>query len=394
MRAAGIVWAMVAVAALVGLWRTGVVAARSPGPAVGAPGSPLVAVIDLPVSASLDDTAIRLDVTPVNLNADPLQRFGRSLVPYVDAWRFQNVTIPRGATIISATLRLTPAGWQTGVPIPVVLRGEAADHAANFADNQPLAHLRPYTTANVAWSLAYTPTAPFLTPNLAPVLQEIIGRPGWNSGQALALLATSVGASRAYVDLKSYDFGSEAAARLSISYQVASGTPTATPPVTATPSPTPTATATPGLNLGQALPLECWQPVSSTNSGPLSQIDRYACRPDWLESGPERVFALGLLAGEPLVAELVNLPPNADLDLFLLTGALPQTCQAYGDSGLSYTASSTGVVYLVVDGYNGAVAPFDLLARCPDRPVPTPTPRATGTPQPPPRQYLPFAPRA
>ncbi|QLQ05307.1 MAG: hypothetical protein HZY76_03815 [Anaerolineae bacterium] len=59
-------------------------------------GVALVAVIDLPVSASLDDTAIRLDVTPVNLNADPLQRFGRSLVPYVDAWRFQNVTIPGG----------------------------------------------------------------------------------------------------------------------------------------------------------------------------------------------------------------------------------------------------------------------------------------------------------
>ncbi len=377
-------------AVLASLWMAGVVAARSPAPDAAAPPVPLATVISLPVSASLDDTAIRLDVIPANLNTDPLQRFGRSVVPYVDAWRFQNVPIPQGATIVSATLRLVPAGWQTGVPIPVLIRGEAADNAANFASNQPLAHLRPYTVASVTWSLTYTPTAPFFTPDLAPVLQEIVSRPGWSSGQALVLHATSIGGTRAYLDLESYDFQPDAAAQLSLSYQLTTGTPTATPLVTATPSPTPTPTATPGLNLGQALPIECWQRVSGSNAGLISQIDRYPCRPDWLESGPERVYAMGLLAGEPLVAELMNLPPTADLDLFLLTGALPQTCQAYGDNSLTYTASSTGVVYLVVDGYNGAVAPFELLARCPARPTPSPTPISTTLPPPTPRAHLPF----
>lgn len=385
-----ILWASFIVTALASLWVTGAVAARSPGPPAAAPGMPLATVVSLPVSASLDDTAIRLDVVPANLNTDPLQRFGRSVVPYVDAWRFQNVPVPQGATIISATLRLVPAGWQTGVPVPVILRGQAADDAANFADNQPLAHLRPHTVAGVTWSLTYTPTAPFFSPDLAPVLQEIVNRPGWNSGQALVLLATSIGTTRAYLDLESYDFQPDTAAQLSLSYQLTSGTPTPTPRVTATPSPTPTATATPGLNLGQALPLECWQPVSGSNAGLLSQIDHYACRPDWLESGPERVYAIGLLVGEPLVAELMNVAPDADLDLFLLTGALPQTCQAYGDTSLAYTASSTGVIYLVVDGYEGAVGSFELLARCPARPTPSPTPFATISPQLTPRAHLPY----
>ncbi len=389
-RVGWVLWIILTGMVLASLWVTAIVGTASPAPAAAAQGVPLATVVNLPVSTSLDDTAIKLDVIPANLHSDPLQRFGRSVVPYVDGWRFQAVPIPRGATIVSATLRLVPAGWQTGVPIPVILRGEATDNAANFADNQPLAHLRPHTVANVAWTLTYTPSAPFLSPNLAPVVQEIVNRPGWNSGQALVLLATSIGTTRAYLDVESYDFQPDVAAQLSVGYQLTSGTPTSTPLVTATPTPTPTATATPGLNLGQALPLECWQPVSGSNSGPLSQIDRYDCRPDWLESGPERVYAMGLLAGEPLVAELMNLAPGADLDLFLLTGPLPSTCQAYGDNSLAYTAGSTGVIYLVVDGYNGAVGSFDLMARCPARPTPSPTPQSTLSPQPTPRAHLPF----
>lgn len=380
-------------AAMASLWLAGTVTTRGAAPAAAAQGMLRATTIDVPVIASLDDTAIKLDTVPANLNTEPLQRFGRSAVPYVDAWRFQMVAIPQSATIVSATLRLVPAGWQTGVPIVVLVRGEAADNAANFANTQPLAHLRPHTAANVVWTLTYTPTAPFLSPDLAPVLQEIVNRPGWNSGQALTLMAISNSGTRAYLDLFSYDFQPAKAARLSVSYLPGGGTQTPTPQVTTTPSPTPTATATPGLNLGQALPLECWQRVSGSNTGFLSQIDHYGCRPDWLESGPERVYSLGLLAGEPLIAELTNVSPAADLDLFLLTSALPDTCQAYGDSSLSYTASSTGVVYLVVDGYDGSVGSFDLLARCPARPTPSPTPLSSVTPLPAVRTHLPFVSR-
>ncbi|MGB4980105.1 MAG: hypothetical protein WBR35_25475, partial [Anaerolineae bacterium] len=161
-------------------------------------------------------------------------------------------------------------------------------------------------------------------------------------------------------------------------------TPTATP--TATPSATATPTATPGLDLSLATPIECWQQVSDANLGAASQISQYACRPDWLESGPERVYALSLDAGEPLQLELTYPPQGPDLDIFLLSGALPSMCQAYGDRFLSHTANSAGLYYLVVDGYQGAIGSFELNVACPARPTPTPV----ATPTPGVRGFLPW----
>ncbi|MFZ1405161.1 MAG: hypothetical protein WAW03_18870, partial [Anaerolineae bacterium] len=168
--------------------------------------APQATVVNMEVSAFLDDTAVKVDSTPANLNSDILQRFGRSVVNYVDGWRFQNVAIPPGVIIVSATLSLNPALWQTGIPIPVSLVGEASDDAADFDHAQTLAHLRPRTNAHVDWALVYTPTTTFMSPDLAPVLQEIIARPGWGSGQALVLLAVSSGNNSAYLDLFTFDF--------------------------------------------------------------------------------------------------------------------------------------------------------------------------------------------
>lgn len=94
--------------------------------------APQATVVSAAVTAFLDDTAVKVDTTPTNLNSDILQRFGRSVVNYVDGWRFQNVAIPQGVIIVSATLTLNPALWQTGIPIPVSLVGEASDNAADF----------------------------------------------------------------------------------------------------------------------------------------------------------------------------------------------------------------------------------------------------------------------
>ena len=392
--------------------------------------APQATVVNAAVSAFLDDTAVKVDATPVNLNSDILQRFGRSVVNYVDGWRFQDVVIPPGVIIVSATLSLNPALWQTGIPIPVSLVAEASDNATDFDHSQPLAHLRPRTAAHVDWALVYTPTTAFMSPDLAPVLQEIINRPGWRSGQSLVLLAVSTGNNSAYLDLFTYDFRPDQAAQLSVAYRPAVGadtptptitptptftpTPTRTPTRTPTPSPrpptatstptathtptatptatpttTPSPTATPGLDLSLATPIACWQQVSDANLGAASQINQYACRPDWLESGPERIYALSLAAGEPVQLELIYPPQGPDLDIFLLSGALPSMCQAYGDRFLSHTTNTAGLYYLVVDGYQGAIGSFELNVACPDRPTPTPV----ATPTPGVRGFLPWLPR-
>ena len=108
-----------------------------------------------------------------------------------------------------------------------------------------------------------------------------------------------------------------------------------------------------------------------------------------METGPERVYALSLDANEPVMVELIYPPQGPDLDIFLLSGALPSMCLAYGDRYLNYTTNSAGVYYLVVDGYQGAIGSFDLHVACPARPTPTPV----STPTPSIRGFLPWMPR-
>ncbi|MCU0564963.1 MAG: hypothetical protein MUE48_13760 [Desulfobacterales bacterium] len=108
--------------------------------------------------------------------------------------RFAGVTIPQGSTVNSATLRLTiPAGGSDDMF--ATIWGHATDNAADFAlANNPyiLSQVaepsgRPRTTANAPFALLDMGTGArdFA---VTSIVQEIVSRPGWTSGNALALL--------------------------------------------------------------------------------------------------------------------------------------------------------------------------------------------------------------
>ncbi len=160
-------------------------------------------------------------------------------------------------------------------------------------------------------------------------------------------------------------------------------TPTATRTATATPLPT--------VDIGNATPVACGQAVVGATVGAVNNVSVYGCAP-WLpETGPERVFALSLQAGANVDALLSGL--SSDLDLFLLTGASPASCIAFGDNAISLRGLAAGVYYLVVDGFDGAMGPFQLNVWCPLAVTPTPTPTVTPTFTPRPtvqRRYLPL----
>jgi hypothetical protein len=92
--------------------------------------------------------------------------------------RFSGVGVPPGATILEAYLQV--------------------DHAAPFLDATGDISSRPRTVAFVPWSPAPWPTVREAgpdqqTPDLSPVIQEIVDRPGWSSGNALAIIITGSG---------------------------------------------------------------------------------------------------------------------------------------------------------------------------------------------------------
>jgi hypothetical protein len=107
--------------------------------------------------------------------------------------RWSNLPIPPGATIVRASIVLTAKA--TGAePASVRLYGHDTDNAAAFtAQTARNLSTRQPTSAVVDWLNipAWTVLGEtHQTPDLAPIVQEIVNRAGWRAGNSLAILAT------------------------------------------------------------------------------------------------------------------------------------------------------------------------------------------------------------
>lgn len=107
---------------------------------------------------------------------------------------FENVAIPQGTSIYSAV-------WQgnifPGDPMNVTVYGDDEDNAANFSATTGATCVsvpsvcpknRPKTSQNVLWAptnFGYQPA------NVTSIAQAILNRPGWTSGNSMAILTSS-----------------------------------------------------------------------------------------------------------------------------------------------------------------------------------------------------------
>jgi hypothetical protein len=107
--------------------------------------------------------------------------------------RFERIGIPPGAQIATARLHLVSA--KKGIkPAALLIQGEASADAAPLGGGGELA-ARAKTAAFARWEVPLWPAAGLSdqTPELAPVLQEIVDGPAWDEGNAATLLFTGVG---------------------------------------------------------------------------------------------------------------------------------------------------------------------------------------------------------
>lgn len=121
-------------------------------------------------------------------------------------FRIPNVTVAQGTTIGSAILahdqlqNYSGFGDLTGV----TLYGQAADNAAQFAVTSGDISGRARTTANVAGS-AIAANSPF-SKDVTSIVQEILNRAGWVSGNAMAFLFISTGAAGNFIQPYMWDY--------------------------------------------------------------------------------------------------------------------------------------------------------------------------------------------
>ncbi len=132
--------------------------------------------------------------------------------------RFSGVTVPQGALINGATL----SGYVYGTndDIYCTVFGHAVDNAPNFSTNATI-KARSRTTASAAWQVGNVAEPVWVDRDVTAIVQEIVDRAGWASGNALALLLisdTNYDFANDYAYFRSYDGAPAQAARLIIDY--------------------------------------------------------------------------------------------------------------------------------------------------------------------------------
>src|SRR4030042_7085072 len=134
--------------------------------------------------------------------------------------RFNNINIPRGAQILSAYIQ-----FQTGKvgsqATSLSIRGQAIDNAPTFRNVKLNISSRNRTQASAEWTpLAWTVVNEAgvnqRTPNISSIIQEVINRSGWVSGNSMVIIITGSGQRTAW----SYNALPSGAPLLHIEYTV------------------------------------------------------------------------------------------------------------------------------------------------------------------------------
>ena len=132
--------------------------------------------------------------------------------------RFSNVQIPQGATITNAYVEFEcDVGTWTG-EVPLQIWGQDADTAATFTTTTYDLSSRTSTTAIVPWTITeqWVVDSKYPSPDISAIIQEIVDRPGWSSGNAMAIMFTGSGSNRR--EAESYNGETGAAPLLVIEY--------------------------------------------------------------------------------------------------------------------------------------------------------------------------------
>jgi hypothetical protein len=159
------------------------------------PASAATGVVDVDVVAGSDDAEESAGGS-VSLSSSDLELVYDGGLQTVGV-RFRGVAVPADAIVTAAWIQFTTDEVKSGAT-SVTIAGQATDNPATFTRTTRNVSSRPRTTASVAWSP--TPWTVKLerglaqrTPDLSPILREIVARTGWVSGSAVVFVITGTG---------------------------------------------------------------------------------------------------------------------------------------------------------------------------------------------------------
>ncbi|MDP8236584.1 MAG: C25 family cysteine peptidase, partial [Candidatus Erginobacter occultus] len=139
-------------------------------------------------------------------------------------FRFRNITIPKETVIHSASVKFCASPYPESKGSPTYrLRAVTEDNAPIWTESyNPV--VCPKTDAYVVWAPPpWTDGNWYTTPDISNVIQEVVNRPGWNSGNALSIVPdNTMYLDNYYRQASTYERGSSYAAQLIIVYEAPS----------------------------------------------------------------------------------------------------------------------------------------------------------------------------
>lgn len=104
--------------------------------------------------------------------------------------RFRNILIPQDARIDSAYIQIVSHEGKSAEDIArITITGDANDNAPTFTEDSLITD-RKRTTAKILWEVkeVWGLWTSHRTPSLKTIVQELVNRPGWNPGNAMAFI--------------------------------------------------------------------------------------------------------------------------------------------------------------------------------------------------------------
>lgn len=168
------------------------------------------------IATSLDDVEQRADgsIYTTSTDIEMVVDNGNQII----GLRFSNINVPPSACISSAYIQFTTDEVNTGATNLTIAAVDQANTATFSTSNNAISNLS-LTSSTIAWSppdwnLANQAGPDQQTPDLSSLIEEVIAKPGYLSGNAIAFVIAGTGERTA----ESYDGSTNAAPQLCISY--------------------------------------------------------------------------------------------------------------------------------------------------------------------------------
>ncbi len=138
---------------------------------------------------------------------------------YMSAMRFSNVSVPRSALVISASLKIQSTDQYLRGRVYGQILSEASDDALDFSSRYIAS--APLNSASVNWDHDSTWSANtwYTSPDISSVIQPVMNRTGWLRGNNLAIFYRTRANSNRRRAFVSFDSSPAAAPALELTYQ-------------------------------------------------------------------------------------------------------------------------------------------------------------------------------